>query len=87
MHGLSLVVASGGYCLVAVHCLLIVVASVVAEDGFQGMWVSAVMGTGLVALWHVESSQTRGRSGSPALMGGLSTTGPPRESSIGFCTH
>ena len=36
---------------------------------------SVVMDTGLVALQHVEPSQTRDLS--PALTGGFSTTGPP----------
>ena len=37
MHGLSLVEASRGYSLVEVHKLLIVVASLIAEDESQGM--------------------------------------------------
>ena len=59
MCGFSLVVASGGYSLVVVLGLLIVVASLVAEHGLWGSWASAVGAQGLVALWHVGSSQTR----------------------------
>ena len=36
-HGLSLAAASGGYSLVAVHGLLIAVASLVAEHELQGL--------------------------------------------------
>ena len=39
-HRLSLVAASRGYTLVVVHKLLAVVASLVAEHGFQGMQAS-----------------------------------------------
>ena len=37
-HGLYLHTASGGYSLAAVHSLLIVVASLVAEHQLQGTW-------------------------------------------------
>ena len=37
----SLVVASGGYFLVAMCWLLIAVASLLAEHGLQGTWTSA----------------------------------------------
>ena len=50
--GLSLVAASGSYPLVAACRLLIAVTSLVAERGLLRY-------TGLVAPWHVESSQTR----------------------------
>ena len=40
---LSLAVASGGYSLVAVHGILIVVASLVVEHGLQGTWTSVVV--------------------------------------------
>ena len=44
VHRLSLVAASGGYSLVAVQGLLIVVvASLVVEHGLQGVWASVVM--------------------------------------------
>ena len=39
---LSLVAASRGYSLVAMHRLLIAVASLVAEHRLQGLWASAV---------------------------------------------
>ena len=42
---MSLVVVSRGYCLVEVHRLLIVVASLVAEDGLMGAWALVVGGT------------------------------------------
>ena len=45
--GFSLVVASGGYSLISVCGLLIAVASLVAEDGLQGMWASVVDTLGL----------------------------------------
>ena len=40
--GYSLVAASGSDSLVAVCRLLVVVASLVAEDGLQGVWASVV---------------------------------------------
>ena len=46
MHGLSLVAVSGGYSLIAEHRL--------------STWASVVVGTGLVASWHVGSSLTQG---------------------------
>ena len=51
--GFSLVAASGGYSLVVVHGLLIVVASFVMEHGLQGMQASVVEVPGL----HSCSSQ------------------------------
>ena len=59
MHGLSLIAASRGSSLVAVRGLLIVVASLVAEHGLQGVWAQYLWHTGLVALQHVESSWAR----------------------------
>ena len=47
MHGLSLVSVSGGYSPVAVHGLLIVVASLVVELGLQGGQASIVLVPGL----------------------------------------
>ena len=55
---LSLVVVSVGYSLVAVHRLLVEVASFVAEHGLWSMG-SVVWCTDLVAPPHVESSQSR----------------------------
>jgi len=51
--GFSLVAASGGYSLVVVHGLLIVVASFVMEHGLQGTQASVVEVPGL----HSCSSQ------------------------------
>ena len=45
--GFSLVVAKGSYSLVAVHGLLIAVASLVAEDRLLGMQASVVSARGL----------------------------------------
>ena len=45
--GFSLVAASGGYFPVAVHRLLIVLASLVAEHGLQGMQAPVVESCGL----------------------------------------
>ena len=56
---LSLVVASGGYSLVAVHGLLIAVASLVSEHRLLSTGSVAVARcTGLVAPWHEGSSWT-----------------------------
>ena len=63
----SLTVASGGYSLAVVHGLHIAVASPAVEPKFWGMWASVVVAhglnscgiPGLVAPWHVGSSQTR----------------------------
>ena len=44
---------------VVVLWFLIAVASLVAEHGLWGSWASAVGAQGLVALWHVGSSQSR----------------------------
>ena len=65
LRGLFSVVASGDYSLVAVHGLLIVVASLDAENGLSGVWASAVVALGsrsqdqqlwLLALEHRLSS-------------------------------
>ena len=55
---LSLVSVSWDHSPVAVHQLLIVVASVVRENGFRST-VSGVVPRDLAALWHVGSSRTR----------------------------
>ena len=57
--GLSLVAASGGYSLVAVHGLLIAMVSLVAVLG-QSLWHM-----GLVAPQHVGSSPIRDRTHVP----------------------
>ena len=54
--------------------LLTVVASLVAEHGLQG---SVVQHTGLVALQHVESSQTRDRTRVHSLGRQILSTVPP----------
>jgi len=48
----------GSYSLLAVHGLLIAMASLV-EHWLLGTWAQQLWLTGLVALWHVESSWTR----------------------------
>ena len=57
--GLSLVVMSRGYSLVAVHRFLLVVASLVAEHGLWALRLQQLWRLGLAALQHVGSSQTR----------------------------
>ena len=47
MSWLSVAAANGGYSLVAVHRLLIAVASLVAEHECQGTQVSVVVAHGL----------------------------------------
>ena len=42
-HSLSLVLASRCFSLVEVRWLLILIASLIAEHGLQGMWASVVM--------------------------------------------
>ena len=64
MCELSHAVASTGYSLVAVHGLLIEVASLISESGLLSAQDSAVtargpLSKGLVAPRHVESSQAR----------------------------
>ena len=60
MHGISLAAVSGGYSLIAVHGLLIVVASLVGELGLQDGQASAV-------LLHVESPWSRDRTHVPCI--------------------
>ena len=66
MPGLSLVVSSGDYSLVAMRGLLTAVASLAAEHGLEGMG-SIVECTGFVAPGHVESSWTRNRTRVPCI--------------------
>ena len=42
-HGLSLLVASGGYSLAVLHGILIAVASLVMEHGLWGTWTSVAV--------------------------------------------
>ena len=72
--GLFSCCGEGGLLFVAVHGLLIAVASLVAEHGLQArklqqLWhagsraqAQQLWHTGLVAPWHVESSQTRAQT-------------------------
>ena len=57
--GLSLVVESGDYSLVAVHRLLVVLASLVGRAQALGTQASYLQLMGLVALQEVESSRIR----------------------------
>ena len=57
-HRLSLVVVSGGCCLVSV-------VSLVSEYRLYDAWASVVAACGLSCLQHVESSQTRDRTHVP----------------------
>ena len=49
MHGLSLVAASGGHCLVTAHGLLIAVASYCGARGLQGHRGLVVAACGLIS--------------------------------------
>ena len=60
MCRLSLILMTGGYSPVMVCGLLIVVASLVAEHGLYGWWVSVVAACGLSSCGTLESSQSRG---------------------------
>ena len=53
--GFSQVTTSRGYSLIVVCRLLIQVASLVAEQGLQGMWASVVVECGLEQLWLLGS--------------------------------
>ena len=80
MSGLSLAVVSGGYSLVAVGGLLIVVVSLVAEHGLQGTRAQQLYLSGLVALRYVGSSRIRDQTPIPCTGRQISTTGPPGKS-------
>ena len=89
VHGLSLVAASGGYCLLrCVGCslqwLLLLWSTGSRHVGFSscGTQAQQLWCTGLVAPRHVGSSHTRVEPVSPALAGGFLTTAPPGKSSI-----
>ena len=62
LHGLSLVAASGGYSLVSVCELLIPVASFAVEHRLWVHGLQQLCYAGFVALWHVESFQSRDRT-------------------------
>ena len=80
LYGLSLAVTSGGYSLVKVPRLLIVVASLVGLSGFShcssGLSCTVACGI-LVPRPGIEPV-------SPELAGGFSTTGPPGKSQEKF---
>ena len=72
--GFSLVAASGRYSLAAVLRILTAVASLWQSTssrhvGFSGCnaWAQELCLTGLVALQHVESSQTRNQTSVPSI--------------------
>ena len=74
MHGLSLVSVSGGFSPVARPGLLVMGASLVAEQGLKAHGLqylqhagSAVGHMGLVAPWDVESSPTRDQTHVPCI--------------------
>ena len=69
--------------LVEVLRLLTAVASVVAGLGLWGLGLIVVV-HGLVAPWHVGSSQTRDRIMSPTFTVRFLTTGPPGKSCMWF---
>ena len=79
VHRLSPAVASRGYSLVAVCGLLIVVASLVAHR-LLSTPASVVVAHGLSCsvACGISVSRPGNKSVSPALTGGFSTTGPPR---------
>ena len=78
MQDFSLVAASGGYSLVVVHGLLIVVASLIAGSRHTA---SVVVAHELIAPWHVWNLLEPGiEPVCPALTGGFLTTGPPGKS-------
>ena len=80
--GLSLVVASGDYSLVAVRRLLIAVAYLVAEHRLQGVQASVVVVHGLACPMACGIFPGQDRTHTPALAGRFLTTGPPGKSRI-----
>ena len=86
--GFSPVIGSRSYSLAAVHGLLFVTPSLFAEHRLWSVQASVdvicglsscVVDTGLVALQHVGSSQTKDRTWFPALTDGFFITEPPGE--------
>ena len=83
--GLSLVVATRGYALVAMRLLLLGVASLIAEPWVQGMRATVVAARRLGSwgsrakllqgMWHLPGPGIKPVS--PALTGGFFTTEPP----------
>ena len=78
--GLSLVAASGGYSLVSVHKILIMVASLVVKHRLKGMGFSScdVWAQLPQGMWNRPRPWIE--SMSPELAGRLLTTGSPRKS-------
>ena len=58
-RGISLIVSSGGYSLVVVRELLIVVVSPVVERGLWACGLQQLWHSDLIALQHLGSSRTR----------------------------
>ena len=83
---LSLVTVIGGYSLIVVHGLLIAVASLVAGHIFQGSQAWQLWHMGLVALWHVGSSQTRDQTHVPCIgrqiLNQWTTRGSPEQANL-----
>ena len=65
--------------------LLTVVTSFVAGPGFKDAWASQLWCTGLVALQHVGSSQTRDRTHVPCIGRQILNPWTIREVPIGIC--
>ena len=83
LHGLPLVVASGGYSLAVAGKLLMVVASCVAEHGLCG--VGSVAGAhGLCCSAACEMCQDQRSNPCPAPAGGFFTSEPPGKPSLCF---
>ena len=82
--GFSLVVASRGYSLIAVHKLLTAVAYFIVEHGVSGAWASIVLARGLqttgsvVAAPRLRCSVACGEP-MPPLAGRFFITEPPRK--------
>ena len=68
-----------GLLFVAVHGLLIAVASLVVEHGVQARGLQQLWRTGFVALWHVGSSRTRARTHVPCIGRQILNHGTTRE--------
>ena len=76
--GFSLVAASRGCSLAAVHGLLIVVASLVGEYGLLVSRASVIVGHGLSCMWDLPGLGMEPTSPlSPTLSSGFFTTEPP----------
>ena len=89
--GLSLVVTSGSYsslwCTSFSLLWLLLGSTGSRRTGFSSCstWAQQLWHMGLVALWHVESSQREIEPLCPALVGGFLATVLPGKSSIHIC--